>query len=135
MRKYQNNKGLLHLLLSVLQHGDRLRMRELAEYLEISRYRTQVIVQNYRKYFDIHKGGSGKGSGSGIKRLYSLSNEGRVMLWELQGGEGPYTPPPPTGIQVACPLLTFLHTKVFRPYIELSNTGGQFAKQRHYRQA
>lgn len=131
MMKNANHKKTIISILRLLRHGDQLLMHEIAEHIDVSKYTTTQIVQNYRDCFIIYGSASGPGSGRGIKRRYGISLEGKYRLRQANEEDVSvdWSRPP---IFREHPLLFFLHSKIFRPYKELGNTGGQFAKQGHH---
>ena len=106
--------GYLYQLLSLLSCGDMLYIHEMAEHIGRSKYQVSALLNNHKPFF-INKKVSNHGTRS--RRVFGISPLGLFELKETKGE-------PVVRIKdLSPPMLTFLHTKVFRPYVEIRNTG------------
>lgn len=106
----------LHRSLVLLQHGDLLLLREIAEHIDQSTYQVSNLVQNYRECFVRHQIKQGTGTGSGCTKKYSISEEGKARLAGIRNEE--YVPAEILGrnlIMTRQPVLMALHLSVFFP--------------------
>ena len=104
----------LYQLLSLLSHGDMLYLHEMAKHIDRSKYQTSALLNNHNPFF-INKKVSNHGTRS--RRVFGISPLG---LFELKEAKAE----PEVHIKDIPPaMLAFLHTKVFRPYVEIRNTG------------
>lgn len=124
--KYTDRSFQLANILSLLQHGDELLLREIGEHIGTSRYTAASIIKNHRALFDIYKTPGGPGTGQGIKRLYSLSEEGLARHRNRNRSED-LGPDARFLIQTRQPLLVLLYCKVWGP-IRLSNASRHLAE-------
>ena len=129
--KHINRSRLIAQILSLLQHGDELLLREIGEHVGLSRYTVSNVINNHKQLFIARRSeNNGPGCGRGIKRVYSLSELGkeRHKTRHFSPKEEATAPFVRFPIKIANPLLVLLYCKVWGP-IRLSNASRQLAEE------